>query len=168
MNPIFTVLLVTLVNTFVLIYVKRKFDGNIIVLQNDLSTLRDLTIKHFDRRADIYHNSIEPFIRLFILTGTPYKLTHEEAKKFLETALLASARIQLFGSKAVHLRFCEMFDWTKEMLNTPWAKIPSNSSAIALNFVRTFLDAARDDLFLEPNTKSNSGNQSRIAGRRRE
>jgi hypothetical protein len=153
MTPVFTALLVALVNGIFIIYVKRKFDRDIEILRNELSLLRDLAVKHFDRRADIYYDAIEPFIRLFILTGSRNGLTQDDAKKFLETAYLASARIQLFGSETVHLRFCEMLDWTTGMLDTPQAKVPSNSSDTALNLARTFLNAARDDLF--PKSKSN-------------
>ncbi|MEI9864744.1 MAG: hypothetical protein WDN00_09355 [Limisphaerales bacterium] len=154
MTPILTALLIALVNGFFLFYAKRKFDRDIQVLQNDLSTLRDLTVRHFDRRADVYYAAIEPFIQLFVLTGSQSKLTIEEIKEFHKTALTLSARVQLFGSETVHGRYCEMYDWTKTMLDQSATSIPPNSSAKALELARIFLMAARDDLFLKPNSRT--------------
>jgi hypothetical protein len=145
-----TALLVALVNGLFFIYGKGKLDKDLAVLVTELSVLRELAVKHFDRRADIYRDAIEPFIQLFVVTRSTGLTLESEERDFRRNALAASARIELFGSEHTRQRFTQMLDWSEKMLKLAPEQRPLDSAAIALEHARAFLGAARDDLFVLP------------------
>ena len=131
---------------------RRQHERDIEHLKTGLSGLREIALRHFDQRAALYWEALEPFIALYIITSER-PAREEEIATFRNAALTAAARIRLFATPSVRDRFDDMLAWTEEALQSDSA-FPEGS---AEEKARCFIDAARADLLALPPVKALPG-----------
>ena len=153
-DPLLTAVLVVLVNGGFLLVGKLWADRTLAAeraarevlleaFKSQVSLVRDLAIRSFDRRADLYWAALEPFVQLFVV-NLSRPSTPEEIETFRRDALLASSRLSLFAAPTVASRYEEMFQWTDEILRSRSQVSPAQ----AREHAQVFVAAAQEDLLL--------------------
>ncbi len=125
--------------------VRQDHERDLEHLRAGLGALRDFALKHFDRRASLYWEALEPFVDLYVATsqGRP---TEEELSTFQKRSLVAAARVHLFASEAVRHSFDEMLEWTNAGLRGEH----SGGAQTAERHAQRFIQAAHNELLAIP------------------
>lgn len=119
---------------------RAKVEVGIKHLETELSLVRELTLRHFDRRADLYWAALKPFVQLYV-TNLSRASTNEEKEAFRQAALLASSRLTLLAPTAVSQNYGEMLEWTERALREE--PVPPEE---AKQRAQQFITLARSDL----------------------
>lgn len=153
-DPLLTATLVALLNGLFLfvgkIWLDRRLaeeraanESRLEALKSELTRLRELALRHFDRRADLYWAALEPFVQLYVVNLSRAS-TALEIEAFRREALLASSRLSLFATPSVSGEYTQLLEWTEVAL----AGSERFSAAEARERAQQFVKRAQDDLFL--------------------
>ncbi|GEM_PF-2636428 len=124
---------------------RQQHERDLEHLKAGLSALRDFALKHFDRRASLYWEALEPFIDLYVITSQG-PASASDAATFHRRALGAAARVHLFAPDSVRQCFDEMLEWTEAGLR----REHEGGASLAEGYAHRFVQAAHQDLLSVP------------------